>query len=54
MLFYVGTLPFFAFDKFIYEHLFEVWNYYFTFFLISVNLMYILFTLSFIWGKSKP
>ncbi len=54
MLFYVGTLPFFAFDKFIFEHLFEVWNYYYTFFLISVNLMYILFTLSFIWGKSKP
>ena len=54
MLFYVGTLPFFAFDKYLYENLNAVWENYKTFFLFSVNIMYVLFTISFIWGKPKP
>lgn len=54
MLFYIGTLPFFAFDKYLYENLNPIWSNYKTFFLFSVNAMYLLFTASFIWGKSKP
>jgi hypothetical protein len=53
LLFYIGTLPFFAFDKILYENNKELWNNYFTFFLISVNVMYILFIASFVWGKPK-
>ena len=54
ILFYVGTLPFFAFDEYLYNHAHKVWSYYLTFFLMDVNLMYLLFTASFIWGKPKP
>lgn len=54
MLFYIGTLPFFAFDKYLYQNLNEVWGNYYTFFLMSVNIMYLLFSASFIWGKPKP
>lgn len=54
MLFYIGTLPFFAFDKYLFENTKEIWSNYYTFFLLSVNVMYILFTASFIWGKPKP
>ena len=54
LLFYVGTLPFFAFEKFLYKNNFNLWNNYFTFFLLSVNIMYLLFAASFIWGKPKP
>ena len=53
LVLYVGTLPFFAFDKYLYNNAKEVWDNYFTFFLFSVNLMYIFFTLSFICGKQK-
>lgn len=51
ILFYVGTLPFFAFYKTLYLNHEVVWDYYKTFFLCSVNLMYLLFAASFIWGK---
>ena len=54
LLFYVGTLPFFAFDKLLYENVNYLWNIYKTFFLFSVNVMYLLFAASFIWGKPKP
>ena len=54
LLFYVGTLPFFAFDKLLYEKVNNVWNLYYLFFLFSVNVMYLLFAASFIWGKPKP
>lgn len=53
LLFYVGTLPFFAFDKLLYENNYVVWDWYKTFFLLSVNVMYLLFSASFIWGKPK-
>lgn len=53
LLFYVGTLPFFAFDKLLYLNNNELWSNYKTFFLLSVNIMYLLFTASFIWGKPK-
>lgn len=54
LLFYVGTLPFFAFDKQLYLNNNELWSNYKTFFLLSVNIMYLLFAASFIWGKPKP
>lgn len=53
MSFYVGTLPFFALDRYLFDDMFKIWSYYQTFFLISVNIMYLLFSISFIWGKSK-
>lgn len=54
LLFYVGTLPFFTFDKELYFNNNKLWYNYKTFFLFSVNFMYLLFTASFIWGKPKP
>lgn len=53
ILFYVGTLPFFALDKFLLENARTLYLNYFTFFLIANCIMYILFTASFIWGKPK-
>jgi hypothetical protein len=53
MLFYIGTLPFFAYDKYLFENMNELWENYKTFFLFSVNIMYILFIMSFIWGKPR-
>lgn len=53
LLFYVGTLPFFAFDKLLFENNKYLWNLYYCFFLVSVNVMYILFAASFLWGKQK-
>lgn len=54
LLFYIGTLPFFSFDKILYENNKTIWSNYLTVFLFSVNLMYLLFAASFIWGKPKP
>ena len=54
LLFYIGTLPLFTFDKFLFENDKNLWSNYFTFFLFSVNLMYLLFTAAFIWGKPQP
>lgn len=54
LLFYIGTLPFFAFDKQLYLNNNELWSNYKTYFLFSVNIMYLLFTASFICGKPKP
>lgn len=54
LLFYVGTLPFFVFDKYLFENDRFTWNNYLTFFLLSANVLYLFFTASFLWGKSKP
>lgn len=51
-LFYIGTLPFLTFYSLLREHL-EIWNIYFNYFLISGVLMYLLFSISFIWGKQS-
>jgi hypothetical protein len=53
LLFYVGTLPFFAFDKYLYHNLNSLWSLYKTFFLFACSSMYLLFIASFIWGKPK-
>jgi hypothetical protein len=49
-LFYVGTLPYFAFNSLLWKDKIIFYNY-FTFFLIIDILMYILFSIAFIWGK---
>ncbi|AZB19518.1 hypothetical protein EG352_17920 [Chryseobacterium indologenes] len=49
---YIGTLPFFALYSPLRNHL-EIWNIYFDYFLISGIIMYILFSISFIWGKQS-
>lgn len=51
VLFYVGTLPFLAFDQFLFDNSIAIWSNYYTFFLLSCNLMYLSFAASFIWGK---
>lgn len=49
-LFYVGTLPFFAFYNLLLNDLVFFYNYY-IFFLITNILMYTLFSIALLWGK---
>lgn len=51
-LFYIGTLPFWTFYSLLtpYPELFDI---YYDYFLISGIIMYILFSVSFIWGKQS-
>lgn len=51
-LFYIGTLPFWTFLDYIREYR-GIFNIYFSYFLISGIIMYLLFTISFIWGKQN-
>ncbi len=51
-LFYIGTLPFWTFYFLLLEHM-DIWNIYFIYFLISGIIMYLLFSISFIWGKQS-
>jgi len=51
-LFYIGTLPFFALYSPLRKYL-EIWNIYFDYFLISGIVMYILFSISLIWGRQN-
>lgn len=51
VLFYVGTLPFFAFDAFSFEHTQYLWTNYYTFFLVLVNVIYLFFIIGLVWGK---
>jgi hypothetical protein len=51
-LFYIGTLPFLTFYSLLRNYL-QLWNIYFDYFLISGVVMYILFSISFIWGKQN-
>lgn len=52
VLFYVGTLPFFALYNLLINEL-QIWNAYYLYFMISNCVMYLLFTISFIWGRTK-
>lgn len=52
-LFYVGTLPFFAFDGYSVVHTKKIWMNYWTVFLFLNNLLYLIFAASFVWGKPK-
>ncbi len=51
-LFYIGTLPFWTFFSLISEYK-ELWSLYFNYFLITGIIMYLLFSISFIWGKQS-
>lgn len=51
-LFYIGTLPYWAFYLQIFEHK-QVWNIYTLYFQISAIIMYLMFASSFIWGKQN-
>lgn len=51
-LFYIGTLPFWTFFNLIKEYS-ELHYIYFTYFLMSGIIMYLLFSISFIWGKQN-
>ncbi len=50
-LFYIGSLPLLAFFENLYKNENTIFMVYFTYFLSSSNLMYLLFAASFIWGK---
>jgi hypothetical protein len=52
VLFYIGNLPFFG----LYYPIMKesmIWNNYYIYFMISNCIMYLLFTASFLWGKTK-
>lgn len=51
-LFYIGTLPFWTFFNLIREYR-ELHDIYFSYFLMSGIIMYLLFSISFIWGKQS-
>ncbi|WP_316827619.1 hypothetical protein [Pedobacter miscanthi] len=51
-LFYIGTLPFWTFYYLLVKYL-RIWDIYFDYFLISGIIMYVLFSISFIWGKQN-
>lgn len=51
-LFYIGTLPFLTFYSLLRDYT-QIWNIYFDYFLISNIVMYVLFSISFIWGKQN-
>jgi len=51
-LFYIGTLPFLTFYSLLRAYT-QIWNIYFDYFLISNIVMYVLFSISFIWGKQN-
>ena len=49
-LFYVGTLPYFAFNSLLWKDKVMFYDYY-IFFLITNILMYTLFSIALLWGK---
>lgn len=53
ILFYVATYPFIAFYKMLANQYVEIWNGYYLYFMISNCVMYLLFIISFLWGKQQ-
>ncbi len=53
VLFYLGSYPFHVYAKELYNEHKTIYDVYFTYFLISNCIMYLLFTASFIWGKME-
>lgn len=51
-LFYIGTLPFMTFMSLLWQYR-NIWDLYFAYFQVSGAVMYILFAISFIWGKQS-
>ncbi len=52
ILFYIGTLPFFAFYGLLVKDI-SLWRDYYNCFILFNHLMYLLFTAAFIWGKTN-
>lgn len=52
-LFFIGTLPFFSFYRILYYENQNLWEIYWIYSLVSGIAMYILFSMSFIWGKQS-
>ncbi|AFL82016.1 hypothetical protein Aeqsu_2561 [Aequorivita sublithincola DSM 14238] len=53
ILFYLGSLPFHVFQKYLYADYKVVVEYYYVYFLAANCIMYLLFIASFIWGKEQ-
>ena len=53
ILFYVGSYPYHVFSIKLYENYYEIWSIYYVYFLASNCIMYLLFSISFIWGKTQ-
>lgn len=53
ILLYVGTFPLFCFYYELANHYRQIWTIYYAYFLIANIIMYLLFALSFIWGKHR-
>lgn len=49
-LFYIGTLPLWTFLELMNKYK-EIWYYYYVYFIISGIVMYLLFSISYLWGK---
>lgn len=53
VLFYVGSYPYHVFSRELYENYHDVWNVYYIYFQATNCIMYLLFSVSFIWGKTQ-
>lgn len=53
VIFYLGSYPYHVFSRELYENYNDVWNVYYIYFLITNCIMYLLFSASFIWGKTQ-
>lgn len=53
IIFYIGNYPYHVFSIVLYENHQNIWNVYYTYFLGSNCIMYLLFSISFIWGKAQ-
>ncbi|WP_299888128.1 hypothetical protein [uncultured Lacinutrix sp.] len=53
VLFYVGNYPYHVFGQELYENHLKIFNLYNIYFLVTNCIMYLLFSASFIWGKTQ-
>jgi len=53
ILFYIGNYPLHILGPELYNNYLNLWNYYYVYFMITNCLMYLLFSASFIWGKTQ-
>ncbi|WP_289044826.1 hypothetical protein [uncultured Olleya sp.] len=53
VLFYIGSYPYHVFSAELYENHINAWSIYYIYFLVSNSIMYLLFSVSFIWGKTQ-
>lgn len=52
ILFYIGSFPLHVLGPELYKNHYDIWTMYQTYFLVTNIIMYILFAISFIWGKT--